>query len=921
TPTHYPNELERKSSIIKPVLLPSSSKNSGSFYELNPLDRNSNKRSGTLNTKYPVPLEPISKSGSHSSINNESSYVDNSYLPESPKLQTYRSQGEDILKTRKICVVNTPSNNLMNLIDGHTNNLSVNSLNQKVGTNETSNLSNSNSNTDNRTTKNNKKSKNNNKNKNNKSKNNKNGNSKISKPTTTYTAKKKKSLHPKQTETSNATKKLSSPTVLEQKKENKTSKKESPDDQKETIKTSNISNKNEDSINKIPSLGNTNSNKHSNNNINLNINDNTNIINKTKSTNTIDSNNNINSNKSNNNNNIINKNNSKSNVTSSLKSNSKEKNNRKLSISEKKNTTNNIIDNGNKTTKKKKAQTTTGKGKTTSTTTTKTTKDSNKKTTNNTSKKTNVSNKSKIKTEINNTNELTNKIPSSINDTNDKTPNKPISSSDNKDISKVETTINNNDNMTKASLLSGSISDNKTIQPSTLINDDKIISGSNGPTTTTATATTNSNLNSIEKPKDNNNNNSINSTTINTQKDKNKETTSTILSSSVKDTKNKNKESISTTTSSTVNEPKDKIKESKNTSKVTTVNPGLEDKPKGPKIPFSRRSSIDPSKAIGTPSTTKKKEERKSSINEKTEKSTNTTKNKESKQVTETTLDPGKLPTLPNMTSKPSNYLKPKTAQQMSVKQPSVSSPSPISPPPQTIRKPPTLSTVDFGQTYFNDAVKPPIFNHDPKGIYQGINNLYSDSGGKAPPLSESMDTTKNHQTTLGKAKLPALPDFNTPTPKISSTPAVKTSAISGNINFNDVFSLPNNNKLTPLSPVNANSKINYLMEKENQHSQESSNGINNFPQSRPIRTVLKPIQLTSDLPFGNETVMEEVNFKKKLTPLDNIPSKPAIQVLQPLKSHNQIMPDCDNQSLNPIAKLPKIQRESPLPMIRKTKK
>jgi len=64
---------------------------------------------------------------------------------------------------------------------------------------------------------------------------------------------------------------------------------------------------------------------------------------------------------------------------------------------------------------------------------------------------------------------------------------------------------------------------------------------------------------------------------------------------------------------------------------------------------------------------------------------------------------------------------------------------------------------------------------------------------------------------------------------------------------------------------------------------------------------------------------MEDISFKKKPAPLNSIPPKPAIQVLQPIKSHNQIMPDFDNQSLNPLAKIPKIQRESPL--IRKSKK
>jgi len=81
----------------------------------------------------------------------------------------------------------------------------------------------------------------------------------------------------------------------------------------------------------------------------------------------------------------------------------------------------------------------------------------------------------------------------------------------------------------------------------------------------------------------------------------------------------------------------------------------------------------------------------------------------------------------------------------------------------------------------------------------------------------------------------------------------------------------------------------------------------------------LKPIQLTSELPFGNDQTMEDIGLGKKATsPLDNIPPKSSIQLLKPLTSHNQIMPDFDKQPLTP---LPKMQREAQLPLIRKSKK
>jgi len=575
------------------------------------------------------------------------------------------------------------------------------------------------------------------------------------------------------------------------------------------------------------------------------------------------------------------------------------------------------MDSSNKTVKKKRIQTTTGKSKTSTTTTTKTTaakKESNKKTINN---KSDISSKSGTTTEINK-NKSNNKISSSTNFIDDKIQNNLISSSDIKDISKVGA-ITTKDNTTdktstdevkpderKTPLLTNSISDKKASQLSINNTNNNTMLESNGSTTiSNTTATIDNKLNTITKISDN----SVNYT-INNTKEKTSKITSAITSQTIKDTKDKTKETISTTTSPTINDTSDNTKESKNIPKVS-INSGLEDKPKGPKIPLSKRSSVDSSKMVSTLSI-KKKDEIKSSFNEKSKK--NIVKTMELKQSEEPIIDLGKLPTLPNMSSKPSNYLKPKTAQSTSLKQPPLSTPSPISQPP---RKQSVLSTVDFGQSYFNDAIKPPISNHDPKGVFQGINNLYSDSGGKAPP-SELLDTIKNHQTTLGKAKLPALPDINPSTSKFHSTPAVKTSAISGNVNLNDVFPMPTNNRLAPLSSINANNKINYLMEKENQHIQESTSAMNNFPQSRPIRTVLKPIQFTGDLPFGNEFPMEDINFRKN-TPLDNIPSKPSIQVLQPLKSHNQIMPDFNNQSLNPLAKIPKIQRESPL--IRKSKK
>ncbi|ORX55982.1 hypothetical protein BCR36DRAFT_280606, partial [Piromyces finnis] len=879
TPINIPNELERKLSIIKPVLLPSNSKYNGSSYDVNSLDRSNSRNSITLNTKYPVPLEPINKTPSHSSINNESSYVDNSYLPASPKLHTYRSQGEDILKTRKICVVNTPSNNLMNIIDSHSNNLSINSLNQKVGNNETSSLSNSNSNTDNKTTKNNKKSKNNNKNKNIKSKNNKNGNSKISK-TTTYTAKKKKSLHPKQTETGDTTKKLSSSTLLKQ--ENKASEKESPFIQKEEIKTLNISTKNEEPMIVKTPQGNTNINNHSNNNIILNENNNINIINKTKSIDTFDNNGN-----SNIKNNDKDKNKNNSNITT-LKSNSKEKNNKKPDNIDKKNNTSNITENCNSITKKKKAQTTIGKGKTTtkSTITSSTKKDSNKKVNTNGS---NTKKPEKLDTskQVIDVNE--NKIQNIVqNDMISSTSNKSlINNSEIKESITVENqTIKNDTNENSLQLnnkkqisLTNSISEKKTIQFNVVINDS--INITSEPTTST---TTNINITSNNKDNDNKNSNAV----------KSKDNENSINLNHINTT---GKETISTITSPPLKNTNNRTKKLKNTSNVAN-NIGSEDKLKERKDQSNKKSNIEQSNS-NIPS--KKKENGNSTDNKKLE---------------EPTSNNNKLPILSNTSSKASTYLKPKASQLNPLNQTSIPPTSSIS--QQSIRNQNILSTVDFG-TNFNDNVKQSIYNHDPKGIYQGTNNLFSDSGGKSH-TSGLLDTAKNCQSTINKIKLPTMSENNTHPQKLTSTPAPKTSAISGNVNLNDMFPMPNT-KLTPLSSINANNKINYLMEKENQQYQESSSIINNFPQSRPIHTVLKPIQLTGNLPFGNEQTIENIGIKNKYTPLDNIPSKPAVQILQPLKSHNQIKPDFGNQSLNPLPKIPNNKHDLPFPAIRKSKK
>lgn len=134
TLTNYPNEPETNISTIKPNLLPSNSKNSNSiqsFNEINSFD-NTNIGNGNLNTKYPVPLEPISRSrsNSHHSFDN-ASYIDSPYVPESPVHNTYKTKGEDILKTRKLCVSINNNNNIMDIIDGQPSNLSVSPLNQK----------------------------------------------------------------------------------------------------------------------------------------------------------------------------------------------------------------------------------------------------------------------------------------------------------------------------------------------------------------------------------------------------------------------------------------------------------------------------------------------------------------------------------------------------------------------------------------------------------------------------------------------------------------------------------------------------------------------------------------------------------------------------------------------------------------------
>ncbi|ORX82835.1 hypothetical protein BCR32DRAFT_158816 [Anaeromyces robustus] len=123
--------------MIKPnLIITKSNKNSSSFNELNSLD-NLNINNNNLNTKYPVPLEPISNTNSSHSLINTSSYLEDSYVPENLQYNSYnnlKTKGEDILKTRKICTVsiNNPNANFMNIIDGHSTNLSsVNSLNQK----------------------------------------------------------------------------------------------------------------------------------------------------------------------------------------------------------------------------------------------------------------------------------------------------------------------------------------------------------------------------------------------------------------------------------------------------------------------------------------------------------------------------------------------------------------------------------------------------------------------------------------------------------------------------------------------------------------------------------------------------------------------------------------------------------------------
>ncbi|ORX82834.1 hypothetical protein BCR32DRAFT_326681 [Anaeromyces robustus] len=319
---------------------------------------------------------------------------------------------------------------------------------------------------------------------------------------------------------------------------------------------------------------------------------------------------------------------------------------------------------------------------------------------------------------------------------------------------------------------------------------------------------------------------------------------------------------------------------------------------------FKNKTPIDASKLFNSMNN-KKKDEMKVNNNEKTS------------ILSNNTLDLNALPHLPNITSQQQQpYLKQKLTQQQSSNQTQLSYQlsKQTQNKQQESQKQILQINIENDQSFFK--------NHESKAVYNGINNLYSDSGGKT--LSKNIESsTKNLQNTLENPKLPMVNDLD-PTPLKSSSQKVKTSAITSSINFNDVFSVSGNNKLTPLSMVNANKKINYLMELENLKSEES-NPINNLPHTHPVRPFLKPIKLAGDLPFNNDLQpIGEIPLKKTPLSLENIhsSSKTPLHFVQPQISNKQIIPDFNNKNLPPIPnKLSKIQNESPLPILRKTKK
>jgi hypothetical protein len=132
-PINYPNDLESKKNMIKPNLLPSNSEHNNRCHELNSADV-INLDSGNPNTTHTTQNEPVnhSKLNTHQSFNNTSSCIDDIYLPNGSEIHhPYKSKGDDMLKTNKIYVSLNNHNNIMNIIDDHPNDLSVNSLNQK----------------------------------------------------------------------------------------------------------------------------------------------------------------------------------------------------------------------------------------------------------------------------------------------------------------------------------------------------------------------------------------------------------------------------------------------------------------------------------------------------------------------------------------------------------------------------------------------------------------------------------------------------------------------------------------------------------------------------------------------------------------------------------------------------------------------
>ncbi|KAL6593228.1 hypothetical protein LY90DRAFT_188103 [Neocallimastix californiae] len=861
-PINYPNDLESKKNMIKPNLLPSNSEHNNRCHELNSADV-INLDSGNPNTTHTTQNEPVnhSKLNTHQSFNNTSSCIDDIYLPNGSEIHhPYKSKGDDMLKTNKIYVSLNNHNNIMNIIDDHPNDLSVNSLNQKVGNNdkEMCNIINSNSNSDSNidsTSKNIKNSKNNLKKKINKSKNNNNSNgfSKISK-TTKYTAKKKKLVHLKQTETSVSAKKLSSSktNISKSSKQEKQQKIKTAINKKEFNKSSHTVAKSEDEINKKSLIGNINSD----------------LNNKDK-------------NKKNNNINELVQNIHDENKDSKINDYNIVKNNeKKLRVLSSRNKINKIPVNSKKELNIKTRPTSINKNKYN--------KEINKRNNENKIYDKNSTNKSE-KNEIEIVEYLyENKVDNDKNSSS-LTYNKVLECDSN------YVNINGTNKYLKTNIPSSN--EKESFESAISIN------SLNGESKKSETSSAMTKKNSIKSPILRSVNRKETGKKILKPDTSNTTTPITITdeSQNISSTFNE-KEFYKTTVNSDLSKPSSeenlnskelkKSNEKRNIQLASTVDINLCDKNK---ISINE-SSINSNNKINI--TKKEKKEKKSH-----KKELRTEENHKSK---DDIFDLTKLPEIPNLSTKQqSSYINKKSSIKQLLEQQQINDSKPY------------LNSRETDQTYVKSSIKQSIPNHEPNVIYQGINNLYSDSGGKNP---SKVRTTiiKNHPIPIKMAKLPVLSDLSTSTTKFPCMPLQKESAIVSSVNLNDTFPIPESNKLAPLSSLNdANKKINDLIERENLKSSENLVYMNNQHQSRSNRTVLKPISLTSDLPFNNDNTPNEIGIKESSFPLSLL-NKPPIH---PIKPNNQNLPDFGNSTSDPISnKTKKLNHELPFPLLRKTK-